>query len=49
MEKMADKGNGRYACINLMREARKVLVEQMSGSLVTIAKNFKLQLMFNPD
>lgn len=48
MEKLADNGNGVYAYIDGVREAHKVLVEGMSGSLVTIAKDVKLQLEFNP-
>ena len=48
MEQLADNGNGMYAYIDSIREARKVLVEQMSGSLVTIAKDVKLQIEFNP-
>jgi Ca-activated chloride channel family protein len=48
LEKLADNGNGNYAYIDNVREGRKVLVEQMSGSLVTIAKDVKLQLEFNP-
>jgi Ca-activated chloride channel family protein len=48
MEKLADKGNGTYAYIDSLREAQKVLVEQMTGSLVTIAKDVKLQIEFNP-
>jgi Ca-activated chloride channel family protein len=48
MEKLADNGNGVYAYIDGLREARKVLVEQMSGSLVTIAKDVKIQIEFNP-
>ena len=48
MEKIADNGNGNYAYIDSAREAHKVLVEQMSGSLVTIAKNVKIQVEFNP-
>ena len=48
LEKLADNGNGVYAYIDSMREARRVLVEQMSGSLVTIAKDVKLQIEFNP-
>ena len=39
MEKLADKGNGNYAYVDTLQEARKVLVEQMSGTLVTIAKD----------
>ncbi len=48
MEKIADKGNGIYAYIDSTREAYKVLVEQMTGSLVTIAKDVKIQIEFNP-
>ena len=48
MEKLADKGNGNYAYIDTLAEARKVLVEQAGGTLVTIAKDVKLQIEFNP-
>jgi Ca-activated chloride channel family protein len=48
MEKLADKGNGNYAYIDTLAEGRKVLVEQMSGTLVTIAKDVKIQVEFNP-
>ena len=48
METLADKGNGNYAYIDNLAEARKVLVEQMSGTLVTIAKDVKIQVEFNP-
>jgi Ca-activated chloride channel family protein len=48
LEKLADNGNGIYAFIDGFREGRKVLVEQMSGSLVTIAKDVKIQIEFNP-
>jgi Ca-activated chloride channel family protein len=48
MEKLADKGNGNYAYVDNVNEARKVLVEQMSGTLVTIAKDVKTQVEFNP-
>jgi secreted protein with Ig-like and vWFA domain len=48
MEKLADHGNGMYGYIDTLREARKLLVEQMSGSLVTIAKDVKIQIEFNP-
>lgn len=48
LEQIADKGNGQYAFIDSEREAKKVLVEQMSGTLVTIAKDVKLQVEFNP-
>ena len=48
LEQISNKGNGNYAFIDTDNEARKVLVEQMSGTLVTIAKDVKLQLEFNP-
>ena len=48
LEKLADKGNGNYAYIDTAKEARKVLVEEMSGTLVTIAKDVKIQVEFNP-
>src|SRR4029077_19914872 len=48
MEKLADKGNGNYAYIDSLNEARKVLVEQMSGTLMTVAKDVKIQVDFNP-
>ena len=48
MEKLADHGNGTYAYIDSVREAHKVLVEQMTGSLMTIAKDVKIQIEFNP-
>ncbi|WP_233231526.1 YfbK domain-containing protein [Tichowtungia aerotolerans] len=48
LEGLADKGNGNYAYIDTFSEARKVLVDQMSGTLVTIAKDVKIQVEFNP-
>jgi Ca-activated chloride channel homolog len=48
MEKLADKGNGNYAYIDTLLEARKVLVEQTGGTLATIAKDVKIQIDFNP-
>ena len=48
LEQLADNGNGMYAYIDGVREAHKVLVEGISGSLVTIAKDVKLQIEFNP-
>ena len=48
MEKLADMGNGHYAYIDTLNEARKVLVEEMSGTLVTVAKDVKIQVDFNP-
>jgi Ca-activated chloride channel homolog len=48
MEKLADKGNGNYAYIDSMLEAKKVLVEEGGSTLVTIAKDVKIQVEFNP-
>lgn len=48
MEKLADKGNGNYAYIDTLAEARKVLGEQIGGTLYTIAKDVKIQVEFNP-
>jgi Ca-activated chloride channel homolog len=48
MEKLSDKGNGNYAYIDGLPEARKVLSEQVEGTLVTIAKDVKIQVDFNP-
>ena len=48
MEMLADKGNGNYAYIDNILEAKKVLVSEMGGTLFTIAKDVKLQLEFNP-
>ncbi len=48
LEKLADKGNGNYAYIDTIQEARKVLIDQMTGTLMTIAKDVKIQVEFNP-
>jgi Ca-activated chloride channel family protein len=48
MQKLADKGNGNYAYLDSLEEAQKVLIDQMSGTLVTIAKDVKIQVEFNP-
>ncbi len=48
MEQLADKGNGNYAYIDNIQEARKVFVGQMAGTLFTIAKDVKIQIEFNP-
>jgi Ca-activated chloride channel homolog len=45
---LADKGNGNYAYIDNITEARKTLVSEFGGTLFTIAKDVKLQLEFNP-
>jgi len=48
MELLADKGNGNYAYIDSAAEARKVLVREAGSTLVTVAKDVKLQAEFNP-
>lgn len=49
MEILADKGNGNYAYIDCQREADKVLFEEMTATLVTVCKDVKFQVEFNPD
>jgi len=48
MEKLADKGNGNYHYIDNLLEAKKVFIDDMRGTLFTIAKDVKLQIEFNP-
>ncbi len=48
METIADKGNGNYAYIDNIQEARKMFVKEFGGTLFTVAKDVKLQLEFNP-
>lgn len=48
MEIIADKGNGNYAYIDNIQEARRVLVQEFGGTLFTIAKDVKFQVEFNP-
>ncbi|MBP7174765.1 MAG: VWA domain-containing protein [Thermoclostridium sp.] len=48
MEALADKGNGNYAYIDSLFEAKKVLVNEMGATLLTIAKDVKIQVEFNP-
>lgn len=48
METLADKGNGNYAYIDGINEAKKVLINEFGGTLFTIAKDVKLQIEFNP-
>ena len=49
METIADKGNGNYAYIDNIQEARKVFITEFGGTLFTIAKDVKFQLEFNPE
>ena len=48
MEMLADKGNGNYAYIDTLAEGRKVLVTEAGSTLVTVAKDVKIQVEFNP-
>ncbi len=48
LEKLADKGNGNYGYIDSELEARKVLVNEAGGTMVTVAKDVKIQVEFNP-
>ena len=48
MEAISGKGNGNYHYVDGLTEARKVLVAEMAGTLVTIAKDVKIQIEFNP-
>lgn len=49
METLADTGNGFFAYIDTQKEAEKVLVNELSGTLYTIAKDVKIQVEFNPN
>jgi Ca-activated chloride channel homolog len=48
LERLADNGNGNYAYIDTLEEAQKVLVTEASGTMLTIAKDVKIQVEFNP-
>jgi Ca-activated chloride channel family protein len=48
MEQIADKGNGHYAYVDNLTEARRIFVREFAGTLVTIAKDVKIQVEFNP-
>ena len=49
METLADKGNGNFAYLDSMKEAEKVFRDELTGTLVTIAKDVKVQLAFDPN
>ena len=49
LETLADKGNGNYAYIDTIFEAKKALVDDMGATLVAVAKDVKLQVEFNPE
>ena len=48
LEQLADEGNGNYAYIDRLHEAKKVLAEELSATWLTIAKDEKIQIEFNP-
>jgi Ca-activated chloride channel family protein len=48
LEKLADKGNGNYGYVDGFSEARKLFVREMAGTLITIAKDVRIQIEFNP-
>jgi Ca-activated chloride channel family protein len=48
MEKLANKGNGNYAYLDSVQEARRVLIAEGGATLVTVAKDVKIQVEFNP-
>jgi Ca-activated chloride channel homolog len=48
MEKLADRGNGNYGYIDTIDEARKVMVKEAGATLVTVAKDVKFQIEWNP-
>jgi Ca-activated chloride channel family protein len=48
LERLADAGNGNYAYVDTLSEARKVLVSELTSTLFTIAKDVKIQIEFNP-
>ncbi len=48
METLADKGNGNYAYIDSVKEAKKVLVDELTSNMLTVCKDVKLQVEFNP-
>jgi Ca-activated chloride channel family protein len=49
MEKLADQGDGNYAYVDTLDEARRVFVENLTGTLQVIAKDAKIQVDFNPE
>jgi Ca-activated chloride channel homolog len=49
MERLADQGDGQYAYVDKLEEARRIFVEQLTGTLQVIARDVKLQLEFNPE
>ena len=48
MEKLADRGNGNYSYLDSLHEARRVLIDEAGATLVTVAKDVKIRVEFNP-
>jgi Ca-activated chloride channel family protein len=48
MEQIADVGNGNYGYVDSIKEAKRLLIDQLSGTIQTIAKDVKIQIEFNP-
>ncbi|MEM7134630.1 MAG: von Willebrand factor type A domain-containing protein [Chloroflexota bacterium] len=49
MEQMANRGNGTYSYVDTIDEAQRIFVDELTGTLLTIAKDTKVQVDFNPD
>ena len=49
MEKLADKGNGNYAYVDTIHEARRIFLRELTGMLQTVAKDAKVQVEWNPE
>ena len=49
MQTLADNGNGNYSYIDSMKEAKKVLIDELSANMLTVCKDVKLQVEFNPE
>jgi Ca-activated chloride channel family protein len=48
MEQIADVGNGNYGYVDSLKEAKRLLADQLAGTIQTIAKDVKIQIEFNP-
>ncbi len=48
MEQITNRGNGTYGMVDSIREARRIMIEQLAGTLMTVAKDVKIQIEFNP-
>ncbi len=49
MERLANDGNGSYAYVDTLNEAKRIFVENLTGTLQVIAKDAKIQVEFNPE